>query len=518
MKKHEIEPPLTHALNERGELKYVRDVPIGDACGCICPKCKEPLIAKHCYNEGKSPHFAHVSGKVCIGAQMSALHLRAQQIIVEKLAVMAPAYKKYNRTVKSKKLEFINAFPEECGEWEGIRPDVVCEDVSGNKWSIEIFYTNAIDDNRRRIIIDQGIPCLEIDVNKVKYEDLEEFLINSAKHRYWINNPIYDKILYKKEWECVSKITYILLNKPAIKIPDHSQNKYIQSNEIQYVTKDELNTIIKLQTTDGCVYSVFVGTYESVNKLYGFLQKYYKSYTGVLAVYTDETLAYDIELKKDYDYKWLKREILNLDNYIKSNQFQQTPQIFVNESPEEKRYNEYLKQSSKYLILPYTGIAYSCELQKDCKQCEYCKDIVSHNGEIFAVCDSLKLKNCRTNQIIEPLENQTQSNSFKNKRNYPKPLFYDSLEDFYFYIEEKRIINWNGNDNHVEYFILSVDKKELYVLHFNTRDLCYLSKFTWQKFNYLVETKSGTYEEMYNDYMIIKESMNVRLQDSTVSE
>ena len=391
MKKHEIEPPLTHALNEHAELKYVREVPIGEACGCICPKCKEPLIAKHCYNEGKLPHFAHVSGKVCYGAQMSAIHLRAQQIIVEKKTVMAPAYKKFNRTVCAKQLYFIDAKPEERNEWEGIWPDVVCEDADGKKWSIEIYYTNEIDEKRRSKIKELGISCIEIDVRNVRIENLEEFLLNSTSDRYWINNPNYDQILYKKEWKAVADITHVLLNKPVIRLPYENQNKYLQSQSILFVTKDELNTIIKLPTTDGCIYAVFVGTCDSVNKLYGSLQNRFNNYTGVLAVYTDVTLAYDIELKKDYDYKWLSVREGSFNDNIKVGYYNNQKTI----SPSEKRYYEYINQPLNFLVLPYSGIAYSCVLQKDCKHCEFCKDIVEFNNEEFAVCDTIKLKNSK---------------------------------------------------------------------------------------------------------------------------
>lgn len=58
MSAHDKDLPLTHAKNANGEWKYVRDVENGIDCGCVCPKCGEPLIAKHCPNEGKIPHFA----------------------------------------------------------------------------------------------------------------------------------------------------------------------------------------------------------------------------------------------------------------------------------------------------------------------------------------------------------------------------------------------------------------------------------------------------------------------------
>lgn len=37
---------LTYALNATGQLVDVDKVPVGNKCGCFCPACKEPLIAK----------------------------------------------------------------------------------------------------------------------------------------------------------------------------------------------------------------------------------------------------------------------------------------------------------------------------------------------------------------------------------------------------------------------------------------------------------------------------------------
>ena len=73
---------LTYALDQTGQLVNVDDVPVGNRCGCFCPACKEPLIAK---NQGtkRKHHFAHQSGTECEYAVESMLHILAKEKIRE---------------------------------------------------------------------------------------------------------------------------------------------------------------------------------------------------------------------------------------------------------------------------------------------------------------------------------------------------------------------------------------------------------------------------------------------------
>ncbi len=71
---------LTYAKNADGKLVHVDEVENGDNCGCLCPACNEPLVAK---NKGKIKmhHFAHKSGTECNFAYESMLHLLAKEKI-----------------------------------------------------------------------------------------------------------------------------------------------------------------------------------------------------------------------------------------------------------------------------------------------------------------------------------------------------------------------------------------------------------------------------------------------------
>ncbi len=79
---------IRYALDLNGQLVHVDNVPNGSKCGCRCPACNEPLIAK---NNGtkKVHHFSHSSGKICEFAYETMLHLlakeRVQKAFLEKM-------------------------------------------------------------------------------------------------------------------------------------------------------------------------------------------------------------------------------------------------------------------------------------------------------------------------------------------------------------------------------------------------------------------------------------------------
>ncbi len=81
-----------------GMLVDIADVPRGGKCGCICPACKTPLIARQ--GEEKGWHFAHASRKVyektqkeCEFSFYLSVRMMARQIIDSELKIKLPEYK-----------------------------------------------------------------------------------------------------------------------------------------------------------------------------------------------------------------------------------------------------------------------------------------------------------------------------------------------------------------------------------------------------------------------------------------
>src|SRR5690349_237693 len=64
------------------------DVESGLACGCICPGCEAPLIAKK--GDKVVWHFAH-EGAACDNGAETAIHRMAKQILAEERTVALPA-------------------------------------------------------------------------------------------------------------------------------------------------------------------------------------------------------------------------------------------------------------------------------------------------------------------------------------------------------------------------------------------------------------------------------------------
>ncbi len=73
---------LTYAIDSSGRVVNIDEVPAGNKCGCFCPSCKEPLMAK---NQGRKRihHFSHQSGTECANAYESMLHILAKDRIRE---------------------------------------------------------------------------------------------------------------------------------------------------------------------------------------------------------------------------------------------------------------------------------------------------------------------------------------------------------------------------------------------------------------------------------------------------
>src|SRR4051812_2246482 len=74
-----------------GTLVYISEVPSGIACGCCCPSCQRPLVARK--GDQMVHHFGHhgaAGDHACQGGSETALHRFAKELLASRLALVLP--------------------------------------------------------------------------------------------------------------------------------------------------------------------------------------------------------------------------------------------------------------------------------------------------------------------------------------------------------------------------------------------------------------------------------------------
>ena len=203
------------AINsEDSRIVHVTEVKKGRKCGCLCPSCKSPLIAKQ--GDHRVWHFAHAVGEdACPRAAESGLHLAAKEILRTlngRIFIPEETMRKDNwpapedstgvRSETRMKLDeqMTHIVPErqlsgssvriEPTDWKdyGFQPDAVFENDKG-KLLVEIRVTHGVDEEKRARIQKTGLGAIEIDLSgiprNVRRPELVALVISEAP-RMWI--------------------------------------------------------------------------------------------------------------------------------------------------------------------------------------------------------------------------------------------------------------------------------------------------------------------------------------------
>lgn len=183
--KKNSDPYLVYAINAEGALVHIDNVPNGLACNCVCPYCKDKLIAKN-GGEINAHSFAHCSGADCIGAAESVLHLLAKEVLCEEKVIALPDRPGCtpNGLLRLDRVEKEEYYPE-----LKLRPDCVGYYDDKQIW-IEFKRTHAVDVHKEGKIISARIDCVEIDLNDCKQdkEEVRKFITQCIDNRKWIYN------------------------------------------------------------------------------------------------------------------------------------------------------------------------------------------------------------------------------------------------------------------------------------------------------------------------------------------
>lgn len=187
---------LAYAFNSENKLVHIDSVKNGLECGCICPGCKEKLVAK---NDGKvrEHHFAHVSGNDCGTGYQTIRHILGKEILFENrtMPIAINGKKGFVKTIAigmEVQLEDLNIIPDvfakviQSCNYLGAQIPIEIPLIA------EIFVTHKVDDEKAAIIKKAGIPAVEIDLSKSTAITKEELAKDLSNQENW--NIINDKV------------------------------------------------------------------------------------------------------------------------------------------------------------------------------------------------------------------------------------------------------------------------------------------------------------------------------------
>lgn len=200
-----------------GRIWAPLEVENGEACGCVCPTCEAPVVAKHGHGK-RQPHFSHRASNGCVGNLESDIHLYAKQLINDNLKVLLPAWNGLpgfpnppvartatGRLIRGEKLEW----PAEMVDLQDIRlepnfgqfrPDIIARDEQGDLL-IEIKVSHGVDGTKAALVRQKGLRMIEIDLSKMARDtpfDTESFkhqVLFLETNRTWISNPAAENAL-----------------------------------------------------------------------------------------------------------------------------------------------------------------------------------------------------------------------------------------------------------------------------------------------------------------------------------
>ena len=235
---------LTYGL-QNGILKHISDVSNGLACDCICPHCKQMLVAKNNPNNKKESHFAHYSAIECEGAIETALHLLFKEVLLKNKRMFLPNYhydympaNEWTLFSKGVEIVFDEIILEKSVDIDGIQ---IIPDVVGIKKNRQIFiefaHTHFVDEEKKKKIKKSDFSCIEINLKgqELNEKSILDFLNTQTNNIYWIINQRLDlkyKQKIKEEAELQNK------RKEQIKIENSKKiERYRKENLVLTVNK-----------------------------------------------------------------------------------------------------------------------------------------------------------------------------------------------------------------------------------------------------------------------------------------
>lgn len=188
---------MLFALQEN-KLVSIDQVESGLRCGCICPACGEPLIARK--GTKKRHHFAHRAESTCSNGYETSLHLAAKEILSQAKEIILPSvYVTFRSGKNAELLSPAFSVPIDRVELEkrfdSIIPDIVIH-TGQKKILVEIYVTHPVDEQKLSKLRELGISCMEIDLHDVTFTTMAELanlLLGDNLNKKWVYNTAADR-------------------------------------------------------------------------------------------------------------------------------------------------------------------------------------------------------------------------------------------------------------------------------------------------------------------------------------
>ena len=190
------------AENANGEMVHVDSVPKGVACNCICPHCKEPLIARK--GEFRKHGFAHHSEDRQSNLEICYEVIRyklAEHILQKQKRIHVPSY--YG-IFEAADIDFVDVKIDSRYEREDKQPDVIATTQEGKQYLIEFTFKHKV--LHKKDLDYNNLTCLEIDLSEQSFDTLEPFLMTSDENKRWVNNENYFKRIEEYYQETITMV------------------------------------------------------------------------------------------------------------------------------------------------------------------------------------------------------------------------------------------------------------------------------------------------------------------------
>lgn len=177
-----------------GAIVHICEVASGLACGCRCPGCGAPLVARR--GEHLDHHFGHYGssdGSGCATGPETALHKFAKECLARRLELVLPGWQETEGadgkgypggTVRLDEVVLEHRL-------SGIIPDVIAR-RGGRDLLVEFRVTHPCDAAKIAKLVKLNVAAVEIDLSwaprDVSRSGLEEAILKEAPRR-WLHNP-----------------------------------------------------------------------------------------------------------------------------------------------------------------------------------------------------------------------------------------------------------------------------------------------------------------------------------------